>query len=288
MGLSDDAPPQEVALAMAWARQEVDDCEVAGISSEDEPLFPTRLARGPRMTVGSGPFLRDVRDGCGRCSPGLWPPADRRFPTAPLWLDLSSFQWEAASNLTADGLLRDLALGSVVESPLAPRDVAFLERHLGGRLARGGHLRRQEAEDGIAVTLDWALFAALPSLACEPECVTLGSIAAGVRIGVAIRLPRARGIQERKDKLRGEVEPKELVFQDDYQSCAGSVGRRPTGCSDRARVGFDSEWVPERSVDGLWSRSTVWFSWSSLQGSARGHGVPDVEFTSRRHEGNGR
>ena len=45
-GLSDDAPPQEVALAMAWARQEVDDGEVSGTSSEDEPLFPTRLGRG--------------------------------------------------------------------------------------------------------------------------------------------------------------------------------------------------------------------------------------------------
>ena len=43
------------------------------------------------------------------------------------------------------------------ESPFAPRDVAFLERHLEGKLARGGLLRRQEAED-------LALFAALLSL----------------------------------------------------------------------------------------------------------------------------
>ena len=233
MGLSDDAPPQEVALAMAWARQEVDDGEVSGTSSEDEPLFPTHLGRGPRMTVGSGPSFRDVRDGCGRWSPGLWPLADRRFPTDPLWLDLSRFLWEAASNLTTDGLLRDLALGPVVESPFAPRDVAFLKRHLEGRLARGGHLRRQEAEDGIAVTLDWALFAALLRLSGDPEGVTMGSFAAGVRKGVGIRLPRARGIFERKVKWLGEIKPEderlaagcreELVFQDNYQSALESM-----------------------------------------------------------------
>ena len=52
MGLSDDTPPQEVALAIARARQEFDDGEVSGTPSEDEPLFPTCLGRGPRMTVG--------------------------------------------------------------------------------------------------------------------------------------------------------------------------------------------------------------------------------------------
>ena len=41
------------------------------------------------------------------------------------------------------------------------------------RLSRGGHLRRQEAMDIIAVTLDWALLSVLLNLAGDPESVTL-------------------------------------------------------------------------------------------------------------------
>ena len=180
--------------------------------------------------------------------------------------------------MTTEGWLRDLVLRAIVESPLSPWDAAFLKMLLEGRLARGGHFRRQGEKDGIAGSLDWAFLSVLLNLAGDPECVTLGSIAAGVRIGVAIRLPRARGILERKIKLRREVKPEderstpgcreELVFQDDYQSALESMaGVR--GCADRARVGEDSEWDPERSDGGVWSRSTVWFSWSFLQGSAR-------------------
>ena len=209
MGWSDDAPPQVVALDTAWARQELDDGEVSGTSSEDEPLFPSCLGRGPRITVGFRPSLRDVRGSRGRCSPGWWPLADGRFPAAPLWLALSCYLWVAASNLTTDGLPRDLALGSVIDSPFAPRVVAFLRRHLEGRRARGGHLRRHEEKDGIAVTLNCALFAALHSLAGEPEGVTMGSYAAGIRIGVGCRLPGARWILERKVKLRGIFKPED-------------------------------------------------------------------------------
>ena len=68
---------------------------------------------GLRLIFGSGLALCDVCDGCGRCSPGLWPLADRGFPA---------------------GVFRSLALGAMVDSPLAPRDVVFLEEHLAGKL----------------------------------------------------------------------------------------------------------------------------------------------------------
>ena len=68
---------------------------------------------GLRLIFGSGLALCDVRDGCGRCSPGLWTPSDRGFPT---------------------GVFRSLALGAMVDSPVAPMDVVFLEEHLAGKL----------------------------------------------------------------------------------------------------------------------------------------------------------
>ena len=188
MGWSDDAPPHAVAQAMAGARREVDDGAVSDTSSEDEPLFLTHLGLGPRISVGSGPSRRDVHDGCGRFSPVWWRQADRRFLADPFWLEHPRLLWEAASGLTSGVLFRDLALCSIVESPFAPRDVVFLEWQLEGRLARRGPLRRQEAEDGIAVTPDWAFLSVLPILDDASECIAL---AAGVMTDVGLRLPHA-------------------------------------------------------------------------------------------------
>ena len=120
--------------------------------------------------------LRDVRDGCDRCTPGLWQLTDRLRLTCSLWLDISRFLWEAASNLITEGWLRDLALGAIVESPLTPKDAAFLKKRLGGRLARRGHFRRHEKKDGFAGTLDGALLSVLLNLVGDPECVTLERI----------------------------------------------------------------------------------------------------------------
>ena len=86
----------------------------------------------------------------------------RDNPFGGVWLDISRFLWEAASNMTTEGWLRDLVLRAIVESPLSPRDAAFL-KHLEGRLDRGGHFRRQEKKDGIAGTLDWALLSVTPN-----------------------------------------------------------------------------------------------------------------------------
>ena len=160
-GLSSDAPPpQEVALAIAWAGQ------------------------GGRWLRGRGHFLR----GCAALLDALGAGSafDRR-----IW----TFTARRARRLRT----------------LPSRDVVFSEWHLEGRQARGGHLRRQEAEDGIASTLGCASFTVLPSLAGEPWCVRLGSIAAGLRIGVAIRLPRARGIQGRRGELHCKVKHEGLV-----------------------------------------------------------------------------
>ena len=135
--------------------------------------------------------------------------------------------------MTTEGWLRDLVLRAIVESPLSPWDAAFLEMLLEGRLVRGGHFRRQGEKDGIAGLLDWVFLSVLLNLAGDPECVTQESITAGVRIGVAIRLPRVSGILRREIKLCGEIKPEDerltlvcrevFVFQDDYQSALVSM-----------------------------------------------------------------
>ena len=85
---------------------------------------------------GRNDALRDVHDGCGRCSPGLWLLTGRLLLTCSLWLDNSRYPWEAASNMTTEVWLRDLVLKAIVASPLSPRDADFWKEHLVGRLAR--------------------------------------------------------------------------------------------------------------------------------------------------------
>ena len=143
--------------------------------------------------LGRKAALRDVHDGCERCSPGLWLLTVRLLFTCSLWLDTSRYLWEAAFHMTAEGWLRDLVLRAIVESPLSPWDAAFLKMLLEGRLARGGHFRRLEEKDGIAGSLVWAFLSVLLNLAGEPECVTLGSIAAGDSFTWCARDPRAKG-----------------------------------------------------------------------------------------------
>ena len=149
--------------------------------------------------------------------------------------------------MTTEGWLRDLVLRAIVESPLSPWDAAFLKMLLEGRLARGGHFRRQGEKDGIVGSLDWAFLSVLLNLAGDPECVTLGSIAAGVRIGVAIRLPRARGILERKIKLRGEVKPERTRGR-----------RRAVGRNWCSRTITSLRWNRWQASDGLCRQSSSW------------------------------
>ena len=216
MGLSSGAPPQEVALAMAWARQEVDDCEVAVTSSEDASLFPTRLGRGPRTSVGSGPSLRDVRDGCGRCSSGMW------FSLRGTWKE----------GLHEKGI--------------------FVGRR------RRTASRSRWVEPYLRYPPAWLVNPSASGLEISPQdyglaCRFVYLVLAGSKVertSCAVR-----------SSLRNWFPGQLLVW-------TGIVCRRPTGCSGRARVGFDSEWGSERSVHGVWSSPTVWLSWGSLQGSA--------------------
>lgn len=127
-----------------------------------------------------------------------------------------------------EGWLRDLSRGEIDVSLLAPGNVVFLKKPPEGRLVPGGQFRRQEGKDGIAGTLDWASWSVFLKLVGDLECVTMGSFAAGLRIGVGIPLPRERGIFERMVVWSDEVKPEdgrsaagcqeELVFQGDYQS----------------------------------------------------------------------
>ena len=74
----------------------------------------SRLSRGMAGGRPRKASLRDVHNGCGRCSPGLWLLADRLLLPCSLWLDISRYIWEAASNVITEGWLRDRVQRAIV------------------------------------------------------------------------------------------------------------------------------------------------------------------------------
>ena len=223
------------------------------------------------LIFGSRHALCEVLDGRDRFSTGFWQLPDRLLATCSWWWNISRFLWEAASNLISEDWIRDLSLGAFVVSQLAHGDAAFWKKHLEGRLAWGGHFQRQEDKGYITETFDWALLSVFLNLAGGTESDLMGSFAAGLWVGVGIRLPRAHGIFERELESREKVKTEderlaaggreELVLQVNFQSELESIAG--------VRRFLQSELDPEGSNGGIWSRSTVWFSGSSSQGSAR-------------------
>ena len=74
VGLSYDVHPQEVALAMVLARQEINDGERSVTYSEDEPLFPTRLGRVSRIPSARDLLFAGDPEGVTLEGPRVWDP----------------------------------------------------------------------------------------------------------------------------------------------------------------------------------------------------------------------
>ena len=104
---------------------------------------------------------------------GLSQRTDRHLYACTSVLGIVRFLCEAESYLTTEGWLRDRVLGAIVVSSLTPREIACLNEHLEGKLARGGHFWQQEERDGIARTLDWVLLSVHLDLAVFPKFVAL-------------------------------------------------------------------------------------------------------------------
>ena len=76
-----DLPSGEVALAAAWALSEYYTDEGLAMDDPGVPFYLGILGTGPPLSRGSGSRLRELRDGCGKCSPGRWGLSDRNFST---------------------------------------------------------------------------------------------------------------------------------------------------------------------------------------------------------------
>ena len=168
-------------------------------------FYPGILGTGPPLSVGSGNRLRELRDGCGKCSLGRWGLSDRNFPTTDSWERVSGLIWQAASDWSSNTLLRDLALGTIIASPFDPLKVDALRAELEGFVGSLGAPLKSHPADRVEGTLHWRLFSSLLQLAVDPDTEAIGEFSLRVTLGVDCVLPRVPAIYDRKVRWCGEI-----------------------------------------------------------------------------------
>ena len=133
--------------AAAGDRDDISDIDVGA-----PPFGSGRRGVGQALCVGRGARRRELQDGGGLCSPGLWPPHRRRFAAAPQVEAVRADVLEVIRALgpsAAKRAVATLAAGRPESSPFRASAVEGLRRRLEERLlvqgqdcrARAGPLR---------------------------------------------------------------------------------------------------------------------------------------------------
>jgi len=167
------------------------------------PLFGAgRRGAGPPLSVGRGARRRELQDGGGLCSPGLWPPERRIYADAPV---VEAFRDDALEAIRAWGSEKSkrafatLATGRAVESPFPCTMVEELRRRLEERLAsRGQECRARASDEEQPIRI--RLLAALLEDAQDPDAGGIRDYVAGVRLGVGVVMPRTPAVFPRKHR----------------------------------------------------------------------------------------
>ena len=96
-----------------------------------------------------------------------------------------------------------LALGKVDSSPFGPKEITQLKADVVASLHGLGLQLKTSTEDSPDVLLDYRFLELLLAAAHDPD-VSIGSFAAGVRVGPGVRLPRLPALYKAK-KSTGAV-----------------------------------------------------------------------------------
>ncbi len=206
-------PSTEEARRQAHLKRSENKPEVIDSDTEpDEGAAPSGAGHrgvGPPIAAGWGPYARDMRDGAGLCSPGIWPPERRRRPSASMLTALAAALKRAVERLpetagcSAEELFDNLANGRCVQNPFPQAVVEDLRNYAAQLLAQenmaGASLPRPEdREQPVRIRLMEALL----RVARDPDVNCWSAYARGVPLGVQDRLPRTPAVYERKRKWR--------------------------------------------------------------------------------------
>ncbi len=210
-GAVEEAVTYREALAAAAAeRARLDQAEQASDTDPDtdaEPAGAGLRGRGEPMSLGHGTRRRNLCDGAGLCSPGLWAPRERPRLGHPRILAIRAaiqryVAAKDADDCWSEHLFERLARGEVAESPLPePEMSALAEYAMGlydGDEAGGARPRAEDQHQVVRIRLLQSILRD----ANDPDWRGMDRFAAGIRLGVGRRMPRTPAVYARKRRWR--------------------------------------------------------------------------------------
>ena len=236
IGTSGEPPSDEAIAAEAATRIAAmkggphKDC-----SDEESSDVPPRGAGwwgfGPPMQIGAADKVRDYVDGGGLCSPGRWPPHQRRLPTNSILARLGEkmaktfAEEEAAGHDSAALILSKLACGKAKECPFRPEATSALRGWAEAELTKAG-IAWEDREGDREQPIRMRLFGALLQEAGDPDWAVFGdTFASGVPVGWGRKLPRTPAVFDRKVKWAldiKEVRLEDFSVSEDALSASGA------------------------------------------------------------------
>ena len=225
-----EAAQAEELFRAAALRQEVGEPES---QSEDEAGQEPRGAgwrgKGDPLMVGSSPLTRELHDGAGLCSPGLWPIERRRPPGSPLLCNFSQLLKGFVIKLLDTKVFERLACGKVEDCPFG--DELNVQREQVYRLFETAGEEPRKKNTDLASPLEFRLLGAFLKQAKDPEH-DLPDFADGVRVGVGCQMPRVPAVNARKRKWK----LKEQEDPDGHQWYEPALGADNKNCSSAAEL----------------------------------------------------
>ena len=178
------------------------------------PVGAGWTGHGPKISVGKLSKRRDFIDGGGLCSPGLWLPENRRLPVGTPcklreWMLESLKQRSATTKKPLKVLLAELVGGKIADDPFPEEMISEIRDKLKNELARlypGMPTGKQPGDRDQPIQV--RLLSVFLKACEDPDWKGMLSYCAGIRYGVAEKLPRTPAVFPPKRKWRLEAQQK--------------------------------------------------------------------------------
>ncbi len=184
--------------------------------SDAEPPGSGRRGVGPPMQVGAHDRRRQLCDGAGLCSLGLWAPWHRPSALSPPLARVRQLLWRYLQDLhlhlgcSAESLFDQLAAGQVESDPF-DRDQGALRQLIDEVLkvlsSATGSAYANSSD--LAQPIRIRALQRILVLGGDPDHRGMEHFARGVRLGVSSRLPRTPAVfaRKRRWRLEGQGDP---------------------------------------------------------------------------------
>ncbi len=227
---------------------------------------------GPPLWVGKGARVRQLIDGGGLCSTGLWPPWSRpRVMDTALTAIRAAMKREIVRlpqllGRTCEQLFDDAACGRLTESPFPLQVVDSLREYMHDQLSGSDVAGPSRPRDGdMDQPIDVRLLQAVLIRAGDPDPGAVDRLAVGVPLGVDTRLPRTPAVYPRKQRwsLPQQNDPwtwdrpwSSGTWRENYKSTWGHEDEMQAQLDDHVANGL-AERLTETEVKRRWPDASI-------------------------------